>query len=403
VLSVRPFRGFLALAACLPFAGALACANRGMEVPSDVVGVGGNGGTIDTDAGEDGPAASGGAGGIAAAGGSGGAAGTGGANAGGGRGGNAGNGSGGANNGGAGGGNPGGNGGASTGGSGGAGTNSGGSGGASVGGGGGQSNTGGAGGQANAGGAGSPGTGGGAGGASPGGSGGGSTGGAGGASTGGAGGQALPSPFAYYPFDQTAGPTITDASGNGHNGTLAGTATFPAGVIGNGISLPGVTGDYVALPSALLQTVTNVTIALWVNVRTDHTWQRIFDFGSSQNVYMFLSPHAGGNNVARFAITTSGNGNEQRLDATSVLPLGTWTHVAIVLGAGGGTLYINGAVVATNAALALRPADLGATTNNWLGRSQFTVDPAFDGEIDDLRVYNSALAATQITTIYNAR
>ncbi len=376
-----------------------------MEVPSDVVGVGGNGGTIDTDAGEDGPAASGGAGGIAAAGGSGGAAGAGGANAGGGRGGgNAGNGAGGANNGGAGGGNPGGNGGASTGGSGGAATSSGGSGGASIGGSGGQSSgAGGAGGQANAGGAGSPGTGGGAGGASPGGSGGGSTGGAGGASTGGAGGQALPSPFAYYPFDQTAGPTITDASGNGHNGTLAGTATFPAGVIGNGISLPGVTGDYVALPSALLQTVTNVTIALWVNVRTDHTWQRIFDFGSSQNVYMFLSPHAGGNNVARFAITTSGNGNEQRLDATAVLPLGTWTHVAIVLGAGGGTLYINGAVVATNAALALRPADLGATTNNWLGRSQFTVDPAFDGEIDDLRVYNSALAATQITTIYNAR
>ncbi len=142
-------------------------------------------------------------------------------------------------------------------------------------------------------------------------------GGASGASGGGAGGQTLPPLFAYYPFDQTAGPTIPDASGNGHGGTLAGTATFPAAVIGNGLSLPGVSGDYVALPGALLQTVTNVTIALWVNVRADQAWQRVFDFGSSTNVYMFLTPHAGGTSIARFAITTSGNAtaNEQRLDA----------------------------------------------------------------------------------------
>ena len=74
-----------------------------------------------------------------------------------------------------------------------------------------------------------------------------------------------------------------------------------------------------------------------------------------------------------------------------------------MLGAGGGTLYINGAVVGTNAALTLRPTDLGATTNNWIGRSQFTADPYFNGQIDELRIYASALTAGQITTIYNAR
>jgi hypothetical protein len=182
-----------------------------------------------------------------------------------------------------------------------------------------------------------------------------------------------------------------------------GTGTFAAGVIGNALSVPGVTGDYVALPSALLQTVTSVTITVWVNVRTDHTWQRVFDFGSGTGSYMFLSPHAGGSNVARFAITTNGNGNEQRLDAPALLPLGTWTHVAIVLGAGGGTLYINGASVATNASLTLRPSDLGAATQDWVGRSQWTADPPFDGQIDDLRIYASALTAGQITTIYTAR
>jgi Concanavalin A-like lectin/glucanases superfamily len=386
----------------LPLVGWLACANRGMQAQSDGAALG-----TGLDGGQDGPAGTGGASGVG---------GTGGANTGGGAGGASAGGSGGIGGqtgaGGAGGASTGGGaGGASAGGSGGSnvgggagGTNTGGAGGTNAGGTGGRTSTGGAGG-ASAGGNGGQTNAGGTGGANVAGNGGTNAGGAGGASSGGAGGQTLPPLVAYYPFDQTAGPTIPDASGNGRDGTLVGAATFPAGVIGNALSLPGVTGDYVALPSALLQTATNVTIALWVNVRADQAWQRVFDFGRSMNVYMYLTPHAGGTSIARFAITTSGNvtGNEQRLDAPGVLPVGTWTHVAIVLGAGGGTFYINGAAVSTNPAVTLRPADLGATTNDWLGRSEFTGDPGFDGQIDELRIYASALTAGQITTIYNAR
>jgi hypothetical protein len=388
---VRPSRA-LVLAGSLLLAGSLACANRGMEAPAEVspTGAGADGGTALTDAGQDRPTSTGGAGAIAATGGAAGTAGAAGSGAGGSGGANAG-GNGGTNAGGAAGTNAGGNAGQTNAGG------AGGNGGANAGGAAG-TNAGGSAGQTNAGGAGGQGGGGGNAGGNSGGNGG-----VGGASNGGAGGQALPAPFAYYPFDQTAGPAITDASGNGHDGTLVGTASFLAGVINNDLSLPNATADYVALPSALLQTVTNVTITLWVNVRTDQTWQRIFDFGTGTKVYMFLTPHAGTSNVARFAISTNGNGAEQRLDATAVLPLGTWTHVAIVLGTGGGTLYINGATVATNATLALRPADLGATGNNWLGHSQFAADPAFDGQIDELRIYDSALTAAQIATIYTAR
>jgi hypothetical protein len=399
VLSVRSSRNVLALAAALLLAETVACANRGMEEPSDLAGSGGGAGSSPSDAGADRPAGEGGAAGINTTGGAGGAAGAGGA------GGKASGGSGGA---------VGGAGasGASGGVGGRGGANTGGNGGASTGGAAGQMNTGGAGGGAGSGAGGSAGagTGGNAGtgpggnaGTGPGGSGAAGAGGAGGTSAGGAGGQALPPLFAYYPFDETAGPTIADASGNGHAGTLVGAGTFAAGVIGNALSIPGVTGDYVALPSALLQTVTDVTITLWVNVRTDHTWQRIFDFGSSTSVYMFLTPHASTGNVARFAISTGGINSEQRLDAPAVLPLGTWTHVAIVLGTGGGTLYLNGTSVATNASLTLRPSNLGAASNDWIGRSQFTSDPAFDGQIDDLRIYASALTAAQVTAIYTAR
>jgi Concanavalin A-like lectin/glucanases superfamily len=212
-----------------------------------------------------------------------------------------------------------------------------------------------------------------------------------------------PTLLAYYPFDQTAGPTIPDLSGNSHNGTLAGTATFPAGLIGNDLSLPGTTSSYVSLPNALVAGLTDATIAAWVRVRTDKLWQRVFDFGTGTMVYMYLTSHADLTNVVRFSITLKGNTNEQRLDGKAILPVGVWTHVAIVLGTGGGTLYINGAVVATNPALALRPSDLGATTNTWLGRSPFSGDPGFDGEIDEFRIYPSALTPGEVAALYSDR
>jgi hypothetical protein len=71
--------------------------------------------------------------------------------------------------------------------------------------------------------------------------------------------------------------------------------------------------------------------------------------------------------------------------------------VAVVLpSGGGGLLYVDGAEVGSNANLTLRPADLGVTPNNYLGRSQFDEDPYFDGAIDEFRVYSRALSATEV-------
>lgn len=210
--------------------------------------------------------------------------------------------------------------------------------------------------------------------------------------------------LAHYAFNQTAGPSITDVSGNARHGTVAGSVSFVAGQIGNAVSLPGTSANHVDLPDGLLGSVNDLTIAVWVRPRTDRVWSRIFDFGNSTNVNMFLTPHAsvGAVNALRFAITMNGTGGEQRLDG-AVLATGTWTHVAVVLGSNGGTLYVNGAAVMTNSSLLMRPSMLGATTNNWVGRSQYTADPYFDGEIDELRIYGRALTAAEVTGLYQLR
>ena len=70
-----------------------------------------------------------------------------------------------------------------------------------------------------------------------------------------------------------------------------------------------------------------------------------------------------------------------------------------MLGAQGCALYVNGSLQASDADFTLRPADLGETPNNFIGRSPFPVDPYLDGEIDELRIYTRSLSGQEIATL----
>ncbi|KRF41873.1 LamG-like jellyroll fold domain-containing protein [Paenibacillus sp. Soil787] len=63
------------------------------------------------------------------------------------------------------------------------------------------------------------------------------------------------------------------------------------------------------------------------------------------------------------------------------------------------TLYVYGQQVGSGN-INIRPSDLGITTKNYIGRSQFS-DPYLDGRVDDFRIYNSALTAQEVTAVMN--
>ena len=52
--------------------------------------------------------------------------------------------------------------------------------------------------------------------------------------------------------------------------------------------------------------------------------------------------------------------------------------------------------------MTIKPSDMGATTQNYIGRSQFA-DPYLDGRVDDFRVYNRALSSSEITSVMNGQ
>ncbi len=196
---------------------------------------------------------------------------------------------------------------------------------------------------------------------------------------------------------------VQDSSGKNSNGTASGDPTFVQGLAGYGkaLSFDG-TNDYVDLPiGSLVSTLNSTTVAAWVYfTNTGNAWQRIFDFGNagvgtaSPNVYMFLSSN-NGSRIVRFAIRTATVG-EQGVNGPAALPTG-WHHVAVVIDSTTMRLqlYQDGAPVASGATTVL-PKDLGATSQNWLGRSQWTADPFFGGSIDDFRIYNRVLSESEV-------
>jgi hypothetical protein len=169
------------------------------------------------------------------------------------------------------------------------------------------------------------------------------------------------------------------------------------GKIGNAVQLSG-NGEYVDLPDGIVSGLHDFTISAWVNPSANSAWSRVFDFGTGTNNYMFLTLSAGGGPL-RFAITTSGNGAEQQINAPGTLPLNTWSHVAVTLSGNTGTLYVNGQPVGTNNNMTLTPAALGATNNDWIGRSQFSADPFLAATVDDFQIYDHALSAADIAAL----
>jgi hypothetical protein len=199
---------------------------------------------------------------------------------------------------------------------------------------------------------------------------------------------------------------VQDSSGKGHNGAANGDPGYVDGPAGSGqaLAFDGM-NDYVDLPiGTLISTLGGSTFAAKVDFGGGSgSWQRIFDFGTGTNVYLFLTPRQGTTGAMRTAITIGSSGAESAVNGPATLP-GGWHHVAVVLddAAMRIRLYMDGVEVA-GGATTLLPKDLGVTTQNWLGRSQWSDDGYFFGAIDDFRIYSRPLSEGEIRYLVGDR
>lgn len=189
---------------------------------------------------------------------------------------------------------------------------------------------------------------------------------------------------AFYPLDVDARDHRGIFSGALGGGALPGTDPERGKVL----NLDGI-NNYATTQFAAANAS---TFMAWVKWNGGGDWQRVFDFGTDTSHYLFLTPRAFGGKM-RFAIRNGGS--EQLLDAPSALPTNSWCHVAVTADGKTTTLFLNGEPVATSGAITIRPWQVLARTN-FIGDSQFPVDPSFQGQIDSFRIFGRALSAAEV-------
>jgi fibronectin type 3 domain-containing protein len=207
----------------------------------------------------------------------------------------------------------------------------------------------------------------------------------------------------YWPMEDSTGTNVTDASGSGHTGTLApnGEALYtPTGYINGGWNFHGTKiPDSITVqdsPDLDFSAKQSFTLATWVRVDalTGIEQPIVLKSANNGNVYGLLV-----NGSNQFAMRGPIG------DVAGGAPTqGVWSHVALVQDgtAGTRTLYVNGRSVAQGPAQAAN----GSGTLEWgeedLPAGSNTVQFGFQGVIDETRLYNLALSASQIADLLPA-
>ncbi|TDB80755.1 hypothetical protein E1182_07595 [Micromonospora sp. KC721] len=213
----------------------------------------------------------------------------------------------------------------------------------------------------------------------------------------------------HYKFDESSGTVVQDSSGRGFNGTYNRTPAWGTGVQGGSFKMAGgasnsSTAPYVTIPNGVLNGVGSTTVSYWVKWNASTTInQWICALGADTTRYLFTTPR---NNAGllRTAVTTDGNRGEYSLVHNAALPGDSWQHVAVTIDAVSRTMtvYLNGTAIATAAGIGIQGADLFDPTKGfggYIGKSLYPADPYFSGEVDNFRIYRTALSASEIAAL----
>jgi len=197
-----------------------------------------------------------------------------------------------------------------------------------------------------------------------------------------------PGEVATYGFNEGAGTTVTDASGAGNHGSTSGTGWAPMGRFGGALSFNGGSSFVTVPDSASLDLTTGMTLEAWVNPSAlGGAWRTVVFKQSTDGMVYSLYAHNGSRPAGQVHI-----GGEQNAVAAAALPVSTWTHLAVTYDGAALRLYVNGVQAASKAQTGSIPASTGVLR---IGGNSIWSE-YFAGLIDEVRIYNRALPASEI-------
>jgi len=208
----------------------------------------------------------------------------------------------------------------------------------------------------------------------------------------------LSAPQYWYKMNDNAANTTVTESISANNGTSARntSVTSVSGAVSTAMSFNG-TNDYVTLPSGFANYTSGITISMWVKPTSAAGSPRFFDLGNgngSDNIWFGRNWYT---NDMIYQVYNGGSAGTA-IYARSVLETNVWQHIVVTESATGAVvIYKNGAVVGGGTTTV--PNNLTRTLN-YFGKTSLD-SQKYNGYMDDVRIYNSTLTASQVADIYD--
>jgi len=196
---------------------------------------------------------------------------------------------------------------------------------------------------------------------------------------------------AHWSLDDGAGAVATDFSGNGHDGTIGGTANWVGGKTGGALDFDGST-TYIDMDDEVVRGTWSLT--MWLKPRD------IPYTSADQDYYAVMHTDAWGGGAMHLhlrqntSLLNADFNSGPDVTSTTVLQADEWYHAVITVtdeAPGGSQIYINGVLESEASGGSggdyLGPLNFGSWNNS--GRN-------YHGLLDDIRVYDHILSESEI-------
>jgi hypothetical protein len=209
-------------------------------------------------------------------------------------------------------------------------------------------------------------------------------------------------PIATYAFDEGSGITASDSSGNGNTGTLLNGPVWTAGKVGSAVSFDGLNDSIMVANNSALMPSSSLTLAAWFNADAQQgQYATIIGKTASGGYWLGIDRDGLDCGVPNAVCGELFAGNGWTFVPSPAITYSTWNHVALTYDGSTARLYFNGVLSNTTSLSgtvgdATQPLCIGMDPNGGT-----CSDGPFKGLVDEVKIYNRALSASEIFTMAN--
>jgi hypothetical protein len=196
---------------------------------------------------------------------------------------------------------------------------------------------------------------------------------------------------ASFGFDEESGSTARDSSGFANHGSISGATRVSGGKHGKAMRFDGSNDIVTVADSASLDLKTGMTLEAWVRPTALSTYRPVIvkTRGSSSFSYM-LYAHDETKRPSGWIRTSA----DRTTNSTAALPTSTWSHIAVTYDGASLRFFVNGVQNRSKAFTGSLAVGTGSLRIGGAG----VWSEWFKGDLDDIRIWNKPLSASQITT-----